>query len=306
MMTNIKLFSIRLLFFISLFFGTAFLATNASAATEQVTQLPLKIGIMGAMNEEVDLLVKDMQNKTVRTIADRKYYSGKLYGMDTTIVFSRWGKVASASTATTLIDTFKVNRMIFTGVAGAVSPELNIGDIIIADTLYQHDMDVRPLFGKLEIPLLARTYFDVDKKQLNFAQLAARKFLSQDITQEISADALKNFSIMRPKMVTGTIASGDQFVSDPKKLNELLADNANTKAVEMEGAAVAQVCYEHKMPFIIARVISDKADHSAAVDFQKFIAGISSHYSRGFIRNVFQLYQKDKVNIVAYNTHSHT
>lgn len=244
----------------------------------------MKIGIMGAIDEEVAFLKKDIQELTVQTIASREYCSGKLYGMEATVVFSRWGKVAAASTATTLMNIFNVDLIIFTGVAGAAAPELNIGDVVIADKLFQHDMDARPILPKHVIPLLGGKYFHVQPGFLGPAQLAAEKFLSEELPTILTPDVLARFSISQPKVVVGAIASGDQFISDPKRVEDLLEDSPETKAVEMEGAAVAQVCYEYEKPYIVFRTISDKADHSAAINFQKFIAEISNYYSRGFMR----------------------
>lgn len=247
----------------------------------------MRIGIMGAMNEEIALLKEDMKDPTILTIAGREYCSGNLYGLDTTVVFSRWGKVASASTATTLLDLFKVDLIIFTGVAGAIAPELNIGDVVVADKLFQHDMDARPLFSKCVIPLLGSKHFYVNESLLAIARLAAEKLLSEELSKALPPSILSKFSIFKPKLTIGAIASGDQFVSDPKKADDLLKECPDTKAVEMEGASVAQVCYEHEKPFIVFRTISDKADHSASIDFQKFIAEVSNHYSRGFIKSLY-------------------
>lgn len=253
----------------------------------------MKIGIMGAMNEEIALLKQDIQKPLTKVIADREYCSGNLYGIDTVVVFSRWGKVASASTATTLLNTFNADLIVFTGVAGAVHPELNVGDVVIADKLFQHDMDASPIFPKCVIPLLGNKYFHVAENFVTSAQNAAHKFLAKELLKTLTQETLAEFFISAPKIITGAIASGDQFVSDRKKADELLRECPETKAVEMEGAAVAQLCHEHKKPFIVFRTISDKADHSAAIDFQKFIVEVANHYSRGFIKMLYQELQRE-------------
>ena len=252
----------------------------------------MKIGIMGAMTEEVALIQKDMQADATKSIGGRDYYTGELFGIDTTVVFSRWGKVASSSTASTLINTFGADYIIFTGVAGATAQHLNIGDVVIANKLYQHDMDATPFFDKYSVPLLSRTYFYTDKNLFEKSHTAAQNFVDNDMESCIEAEILSEFSISQPKVYSGTIASGDQFVTDPVKIANLLKEQPETVAVEMEGAAVAQVCCEHETPFIVIRTISDKADHSAPVDFANFISKISNHYSHGIIKNLYGLILK--------------
>ena len=111
------------------------------------------IAIMSAMQEEVQALLQNLKNIAPVTKGMRTYYKGILFNKPVVIVFSRWGKVAASATATQLINDFKVDEIIFTGVAGAISPTLNIGDIVIGDKLYQHDMDASPLYQKFEIPI---------------------------------------------------------------------------------------------------------------------------------------------------------
>ncbi len=248
----------------------------------------MKIGIVGAMMEEIALLKEEMKEVSVKKIGDREYYTGKLYGIDTTLVFSRWGKVASASTATTLIDIFNIDCLIFTGVAGATSKVLNIGDIVIGEKLYQHDMDARPIFKQHEIPLTGTIYFEADKKLLEGAKKAADDFLQKGIHLILKKETLQKFTIDQPKAVIGILASGDLFVDERAKTDAILLDNPQVSAVEMEGAAVAQVCHEHKKPFVVVRTISDKADHSAAIDFQKFVTEVAKYYSKGIVENIYK------------------
>ncbi len=108
---------------------------------------------MGAMPQEVALVKASMKISKVETIGGREFVSGNLHGFETVLVFSRWGKVASASTATTLFNVYGVDFLLFTGVAGAVDPILNIGDVVVGSKFYQHDMDARPIFPKFHIPL---------------------------------------------------------------------------------------------------------------------------------------------------------
>lgn len=248
----------------------------------------MKIGISGAMLEEVALIRQLMIIRCETRIAGRIYYEGTLCGKEVVLTFSRWGKVASASTVTTLINKFEVDSLVFMGVAGAVSGDLNIGDVVIAEGLYQHDMDARPIFDQFQIPLVNNIFFRPVARDITRAKIASERFL-QNIHADISNDLLQKYSIVGPKVHVGLIASGDKFVSEPVKHENLTLtmDNKKTLAVEMEGAAIAQICHEYELPFVVIRTISDKADHSAVVDFQAFISDIASHYSAGIIRELF-------------------
>jgi len=122
-------------------------------------EINVKIGILGAMLEEVSSIKEMMIINKETTIANRNYIEGTINDIEVVLVFSRWGKVASASTTTTLINKFSVNFIFFAGVAGAVDKKLNIGDIVIANCLYQHDMDARPFFDQFQVPLTATIFF---------------------------------------------------------------------------------------------------------------------------------------------------
>jgi adenosylhomocysteine nucleosidase len=252
--------------------------------------LAMKLGIVGAMRQETALLQGDLKNVRRQTRGVREYSEGTLYGKDVVLVFSGWAKVAAASTVTTLIDVFGVDLIIFTGVAGAADPALQVGDIVIGDMLVQHDLDPRPLFGRFEVPLLDRVAFEVPPNILALARKSVELFLERDLRDDLSPDVLSRFRInSTPKLYQGLIVSGDQFIADPAVLARIRAALIDAGlpsplCVEMEGAAVAQVCYEHDIPVIVARTISDKADHSAAVDFIPFIDTIASHFTRGIIR----------------------
>lgn len=245
----------------------------------------MKIGIIGAMQQETQLIINNMKILSEETIGMRTYYSGKLFNKDIVLVFSRWGKVAASSTVTTLIQKYGVDLVLFTGVAGAARNDLNIGDIVIADKLVQHDMDATALpgFESFEIPLLGKSYFEVDEALLKCAVKSAREYVDTEIIS-IPADLLNEFGIGLPKVLTGTIASGDQFIGDSTKIRELSENIENLQCVEMEGAAVAQVCFEHNVKFIVLRVISDKANEHANVDFPKFIENAASRFTYGIIK----------------------
>ncbi len=246
----------------------------------------MKIGILGAMIEEVQAIKNNMKNVETKKIGGREYYTGKLHGIDTILAFSRWGKVASSSTVTTLINTFDAELIVFTGVAGAVSSKLNVGDVVIGDGLYQHDMDARPIFERHQIPLTEMILFRPEKSLVDNAKSAAEKFIA-GINENIPAESLQKFSISKPKVFAGIIASGDQFITNAAEHDALRIDGEEVFAVEMEGAAIAQVCHEHDIPYIVVRTISDKADHSADIDFPAFVAEIAPHYSDGIVKGIY-------------------
>ncbi|MCD6013897.1 MAG: 5-methylthioadenosine/adenosylhomocysteine nucleosidase [Flavipsychrobacter sp.] len=247
------------------------------------------IGIMGAMPEEITGVVNLLTDKQEYTIGMRTFYTGKLNNINTVVVFSRWGKVAAAATVSTLILEFKITHLIFTGVAGAISTQLNIGDIVVANRCIQHDMDARPIMERYEIPLLGKTWFDCDAQLHTIALNAVSDMLANNRLHEIiTTDELQRFGIETPKVLSGDVASGDKFFANDAGKHHLAEKLPSILCVEMEGAAVAQVCYEYNVPFIIIRTISDAADDHSAIDFPSFINSISGRYSVQVIRNIFK------------------
>lgn len=244
---------------------------------------------MGAMPEEIQGVIDLLEDRTQASMGMRTYYSGYINGVKAVVVFSRWGKVAAAATVATLVHVFKITELIFTGVAGALSRELQIGDVVIAGRLVQHDMDVRPLMPQYEIPLLQKTFFECEPAQLSVAKHAADALLQNNHLHTLfSQQELSAFNIVAPRAYIGDIASGDQFFAAETQKAALLKNLPGILCVEMEGAAVAQVCYENGIPFTIARTISDTADDCSPVDFPSFINTIAGKYSRAFILNVFK------------------
>ena len=233
---------------------------------------------MGAMVEEVREILQAMEDVRETKIGSRTFYEGILEGTPVVLAFSRWGKVASSSTATTLIQTFDVDKLLFTGVAGGVCPSMEVGDIVIGEGLYQHDMDARPIFSRFQIPLSDKTLFCPDKEDVAFAKAAAERFLER-FEVLLDQEVIEAFSLSSPKVKTGIIATGDLFVQDPLTHENLKLEGHDVLAVEMEGGAVAQVCEDHGVPYLVIRTISDKAGHGAAIDFQAFAEKVASRYS---------------------------
>jgi adenosylhomocysteine nucleosidase len=242
----------------------------------------MKLGIISAMPEEVQSLLDGLEQVTIIEKGMRSYFSGLFRGHELVVVFSRWGKVAAAVTTTQLLNDFKVDEIIFTGVSGSLDTSLKVGDIVIGTKLYQHDMDTRPLFNRFEIPLLGKTSFSTNKN--NALEKAVERF-KKSITTYIAPEKLTQFSIDTISIKKGIILSGDQFISSKEKVAELKQAIPNALCVEMEGASVAQVCYEYNIPFSIIRVISDNANDDAPIDFPAFTKAVASKYAKGIIEN---------------------
>lgn len=247
----------------------------------------MPIAILSAMAEENASLVAQMSDVSVNEIGGRHYYDGRLWGVDTVVVFSHWGKVAAASTATVLINQFNVSEVIFTGVAGGIDPSLNVGDVVIASQLYQHDVDVRPIIARHEIPMLGIAAMPSSEPRQQQLLDAARKFAGTQIDQMMSKEIVDEFSLHSPKVVLAAIASGDQFVSSTASVNDLRSRLPDVACVEMEGGAVAQVCTEFDIPFSVIRTVSDSADEEAGIDFPRFVKEAAQIFSSGIVKNLF-------------------
>lgn len=244
------------------------------------------------MPPEIAVLKRDLQNARRQTRGMREYLEGTLYGRDVVLVLSRCAKVAAASTVTTLIEVFGVDLVVFTGVAGAIDAALEIGDVVIATALLQHDLDARPLFRRFEVPLLDQILFETPPTLVALAHRSAQAYLCGAMNQDVPEEVRDAFGIgSPPKISEGLIVSGDQFIADPAAALRLRAalTTAGVPAplcVEMEGAAVAQVCYEHGIPVVVMRTISDKADHSAAMVFTPFVEKVASHFAAGIVKEL--------------------
>ncbi|MNO19135.1 5'-methylthioadenosine/S-adenosylhomocysteine nucleosidase [compost metagenome] len=213
------------------------------------------IGLMGAMDEEIALLLEKVERQEKVDAAGATFVKGVLHGRDVVVCKSGVGKVNAATTTQILIDRFGAETVWFTGVAGAVHPNLNVGDIVISSTCLQHDMDVRPLGYKRGIT----PYQDVS----DFPADPALIRLAEDACARQCTD--HHYRV-------GRVLSGDQFIADPEFVGSVLYKELDGVCVEMEGAALAQVCHRNGVPYIVLRSISDKADGSADVNFAEFTA----------------------------------
>lgn len=244
----------------------------------------MRLGIISALAEEQQGLVEAMERPQKLIHGMREYFLGKLWEIDAVCVLSRIGKVAAAMTATTLVEKFGVTHILFTGVAGAGDKNIKVGDIVVAESLVQHDMDASPLFPRFEVPLTGLTHFVPDHQLGMRLSAAATGFLQTELQEAVSEGERRQFRLDQPRVHRGLVASGDQFMNDREHLQALNAALPGLVAVEMEGAAVAQVCYELGIPFGVIRTISDNANEDAATDFMRFVKSVAAQYAFYIIR----------------------
>jgi adenosylhomocysteine nucleosidase len=225
----------------------------------------MRTAIVSAMHEELAAVLALMPDEHKQLVAGRDFWAGHLHGHDVIAVLSRIGKVAAATTATVLIERFKVDRIVFTGVAGGLAANVKVGDVVVADSFMQHDMDASPIFPKYEVPLYGTERFAADVGLTDAVAVAARA-------------ALPGAALHR-----GLVVSGDRFVSTTVESRALQAALPEALAVEMEGAAFAQVCHDYGVPFAAVRTISDRADDEAHGDFLTFIQEVASRHSAAIV-----------------------
>lgn len=251
----------------------------------------MKFGILGAMPQEVGLMTRSMEVRSPVEAGLRTFYEGTWAGQEVVVALSRVGKVSAAVTTSLMIERFRATHIIFTGVAGAVDPRLRIGDVVIADRLIQHDMDASPLpaFQRFEIPLLGKIHFEAETEFHEKTVAAAQRYVDGPFAADVPAEIRAGFGMSRPAIHRGLVASGDQFLADGERTAELRRLLPGVLCTEMEGAAVAQTCYElGGNPCAIIRVISDLADHSAAVDFQRFMDEVAEYLTGGIVRTLLE------------------
>ena len=211
-----------------------------------------KIGIIGAMDEEVKRLKELMQNVQIKSIASMDFYEGYFEKVPLVVVRSGIGKVNAALCTQILIDRYDIEIVINTGVAGSLRNEIDIADIVLSTEALQHDMDARGFGYEMGvIPRMDKSIFTADIKLVNLAK-------------KVCSEVLPSLGVH-----TGRVLSGDQFISDTKK-KEWLVNTFDRYCTEMEGAAIAQAAYLNNIPFLIIRAISDKADQSAEMVYSEF------------------------------------
>jgi adenosylhomocysteine nucleosidase len=240
------------------------------------------IAIVAAMQEELSALLAVMPDEHRVRVAGRDFWAGHLHGQPIVAVLSRIGKVAAATTATVLLERFQARAVVFTGVAGGLAPGVRVGDVVVATQLLQHDLDASPIFPKYEVPLTGQARFAADTA-IGDSLAAATRALLRDPVALFGQKVVDDFGLSTPKLHRGLLISGDRFVSTAAESEALRRDLPEAVAVEMEGAAVAQVCHDYGVPFAAVRTISDRADDAAHTDFMRFVTAVASRYSLAVI-----------------------
>ena len=220
----------------------------------------MKIGIIGAMEPEVAILREQINNRETITVAGCEFYSGELAGHQVILTRSGIGKVAASIATTILLERFAPDCVINTGSAGGFDPELHVGDVVISNDVRHHDVDV--------------TAFGYEPGQLP-QQPAA--FASDRKLIEVAEQVMHQFPDLQSRV--GLICTGDQFMCDPARIAKARADFPTMAAVEMEGAAIAQVCHQFGVPFVITRSLSDIAGKESPESFDAYLETASLHSS---------------------------
>ena len=215
----------------------------------------IKTGIIGAVDMEVDSLKREVRNAKTTSIAGMEFCEGLLDGVDVVIVKCGMGKVNAGTCAQLLINVFGAKRIINTGVAGSLDASINIGDIVVSKDVVQHDFDLTPLgYAPGELFGIGSPSLPADANMCKSAVKAVRKCAPE------------------VKVFEGRVCTGDQFISTKEQKSAIVAKFGGL-CCEMEGGAIAQICYQNKIPFVIIRAISDKADGSAKMDYATFEQG---------------------------------
>jgi adenosylhomocysteine nucleosidase len=224
------------------------------------------LALVAAMHQELAAVLELPPDERKTVVAGREFWRGHLHGQEVIAVLSRIGKVAAATTATALIEHFGVREIVFAGVAGGLGPGVRVGDVVVAESFLQHDLDASPIFPRHEVPLYGRSRFATDAA----------------LTQRL-ADAVRR-ALPRATLHRGLIVSGDRFVSTTAEARALQAELPDALAVEMEGAAIAQVCHDYGVAYAAVRTISDRADDDAHGDFTQFVETVASPHSAAIVR----------------------
>lgn len=230
------------------------------------------------MREELHALLGMLDDARSTDLAGRSFHTGRIGGRPVVLVLSGIGKVAAATTATLLIQAFDAQALVFTGAAGGLGRGVRVGDVVVARELLQHDMDASPLFPRFEVPLTGRARFPTDPTLTGSLADAARACLG-DAAALLGAGQLRAFAMDRPCVHEGLVLSGDRFVSTAAESRALTMALPDALAVEMEGAALAQVAFDFGRPSAVLRSISDRADDTAHVDFKRFVAEVAAVYT---------------------------
>ncbi|MEK5207645.1 5'-methylthioadenosine/S-adenosylhomocysteine nucleosidase [Psychrobacillus sp. FSL H8-0510] len=218
----------------------------------------MKIAVIGAMEEEVELLRNEIENPETKSIANSEFTLGTYKNHEVVLLKSGIGKVNAAMSTTILLNEYKPDYVINTGSAGGYDPTLEVGAIVISDEVRHHDVDVTAFGYEIgQVPQLPAA-FKADERLMKLAEEAV-------------------YEIGKHQVATGLIATGDIFMHDPAKVEQVRIHFPQMKACEMEAAAVAQVCYQFEVPFVVIRALSDIAGKESSMSFDEFLPVAAKH-----------------------------
>eukprot|EP00768_Dysnectes_brevis_P003218 gnl/Dysnectes_brevis/230_a261_7103.p1 GENE.gnl/Dysnectes_brevis/230_a261_7103~~gnl/Dysnectes_brevis/230_a261_7103.p1 ORF type:complete len:267 (-),score=60.12 gnl/Dysnectes_brevis/230_a261_7103:41-841(-) len=246
------------------------------------------LGVICATEREFMLIKTDMeQDKDVHCekIGFREFYMGKLQDLNCVLARCGVGKVSSAVTTSMLIQKYNCSRILFIGVAGSLSPEVSVGDVVIATDCLQHDVDVRPWYKQHVIPSLCVANIPSDTDLSRIAKASAEAYLeSSQFRTTVTPDVIQLLDMRAtPFVKEGTVVCGDQFITDRSIKNSIVARVDGALCVEMEGGAVAQTCNELGVGYGLVRVISDSCDDASHGTFEDFCNKAAGHMTRGIL-----------------------
>ncbi|MEZ5085348.1 MAG: 5'-methylthioadenosine/adenosylhomocysteine nucleosidase [Tessaracoccus sp.] len=248
------------------------------------------IAIVAALQAELAAVLDAARTSgtaTPHTVAGRRFVEARLAGQDVLLALSGVGKVAAGATAAVLAE--RADAVVMVGTAGGIGSDVHTGDVVVAEALVQHDVDARPLFPRWEVEGTVR--FLPDESLTRILSAAAGHIVEQHRARLPAS--FRELRIETPSVHTGLIASGDQFISTRSDSERLRADLPGLLAVEMEGAALAQVCTRAGVPFALARTISDRADDDAHLDFPRFLEAVAAPYARDLVLGFLERYAEE-------------
>lgn len=247
-----------------------------------------RIAVISAVEEELSEILRLMPDERRVQAAARTFWQGHLQGHEVVAVLCGIGKVAAATTAAVLHERFAPQYVLFTGVAGGLAAGAEVGDVVVGTQYLQHDLSAEPLFPRWEVPGTGVSRFAADAVLAQVLLEAARDAVTW-LPKLVSEETLRAFGLHRPTVHQGLIISGDRFITSVAESQALREALPEALAVDMESAAVAQVCADYGTPFAAVRTLSDRADDEAHVDFQAFMRDVARHYSARIVRKALNL-----------------
>jgi adenosylhomocysteine nucleosidase len=247
----------------------------------------MTLGLVSAMPEELAAVLALLPDEQRIAVGGRTFWRGHLQGHTVVAVLCGIGKVAAATTTSLLAQHFGASAVVMTGVAGGLGRGVKVGDVVVARELLQHDMDASPIFDRHVVPGHGRSRFAADAAWSERLAKACAATL-RDPVAALGVEVVQAFGLHAPALHEGLLISGDRFVSRTAESRALQVELPDALAVDMESAAVAQVCADFGLPFAVVRTISDRADDAAHVDFPRFLTQVASRYSAAVVAQLLR------------------